>query len=199
MSNQAGWMLFVDGENFAIRAQELAKREELALSVDQTNYMQDVFVWLPGWDPLTTPFQHRIFPLDNAHAVRAYYYTSVAGDDVKVLEVKRALRALNFDHQVFKKVRGSKSKGVDISLTKDMLSHAFLDHYEDAILIAGDGDYAPLVNEVKRRGKRVYLWFFAGDVLGTAGDLALIADLFVDMTPHFIETWRRRLTRVAPA
>ena len=56
-------------------------------------------------------------------------------------------------------------KGVDISLAKDLLSHAFLDNYDYAILYSGDGDYVPLVEEVKRIGKNVMVCFFDTDCL----------------------------------
>jgi uncharacterized LabA/DUF88 family protein len=62
---------------------------------------------------------------------------------------------------VFKKDKqGRKTKGVDITLTRDMLSHAFRGNYDVARLIAGDGDYLPLIEEVKRLGKRVQVCFF---------------------------------------
>jgi len=141
-------MLFVDGENFTIRAQELAKQKGLKLGADPANYLQDVFVW-----------HTRTFPIENSLGTRAYYYTSVVGDEAKIDSVRHNLRTLGFDPQVFKKLSGAaKSKGVDIALTKDMLSHAFQDHYTDALLIAGDGDYVPLIAEVKRFGETGLRW-----------------------------------------
>jgi uncharacterized LabA/DUF88 family protein len=51
-------------------------------------------------------------------------------------------------------------KGVDVTLTVDMLSGAYQDLYDTAILVSSDGDFAPLVEEVRRRGKRVeYVYF----------------------------------------
>ena len=41
----------------------------------------------------------------------------------------------------------AKAKGVDIALTTDMLSNAFLGNYDVAVLVAGDGDYVPLVEQ----------------------------------------------------
>lgn len=191
MTNVAGWMLFVDGENFTIRAQELARQEGLSLDIAPTHHLRDVFVWLPGWRPLAGVHLRRIFPVENTLATRAYYYSSVVGDNEKVAGVRRSLRVLEFDPQVFKKPTGTaKSKGVDITLTKDMLSHAFQGHYDDAVLIAGDGDYVPLVEEVKRQGKRVYVGFFDRSGLGLSDDLRLTADRFGDLTPHFVDAWR---------
>jgi uncharacterized LabA/DUF88 family protein len=175
------WMLFVDGENLTIRAQEFAKAEGSDLKLLRERYLADVFVWPPQWDPLAS----YIFPV-NVSAIRAYYYTSVTGDDGKIAEVKQALRYLHFDPQVFKKSsRQQKSKGVDITLTKDMLSHAYSNNYDGAVLIAGDGDYVPLIEEVKRRGKNVFVAFFAAANLGLNPDIPLVADQFFPLEEAF--------------
>ena len=79
---------------------------------------------------------------------------------------------------------------MDIALTKDMLSHAFLGNYGVAVLVAGDGDYVPLIGEVKRLGKRVHLVFFEGE--GLNPKLKLASDEFLDVTRQFLERWRSR-------
>ncbi len=189
-------MLFVDGENFTIRAQELAKQEGLKLDLDPAYYLRDVFAWIPEFSsPVQCVRDFRLFPVENTLGTRAYYYTSAVGDDDRIGGVRRSLRALGFEPRVFKKPSGSlKSKGVDITLTKDMLSHAFQDHYRDAVLIAGDGDYVPLVEEVKRFGKRVYVAFFAGAGFELSEELHLAADRFSDISTLFTERWRFRIT-----
>src|SRR5437870_10187393 len=78
--------MFVDGENFTLRAQELARREGLTLSIDPARYLQDVFVWIPTWHPIRPPVG---FPLERNRATRSYYYTSVTSDDPKIVEVRR--------------------------------------------------------------------------------------------------------------
>ena len=185
------WMLFVDGENFTIRGQELAKQEGLSLDADPRSYLKDVFLWFPTFDALNGIYANFSFSVAGL-GMRAYYYTSVTGDDDKVVTVRRSLRALGFDPQVFKKTSG-KSKGVDITLTKDMLSHAFRDHYQVAVLIAGDRDYVPLIEETKRCGKRVHVGFFDREGLGLAEEVKLVADLFVDLTEGFVRLWRARI------
>jgi uncharacterized LabA/DUF88 family protein len=125
----------------------------------EERFRRDTFVWMPNMSPIDRPFLGNS-NLDVRGCVRSYYYATVQGDDTLVSAVKKSLWELGFTPRVFKKNKGQKAKGVDITLTKDMLSHAFLDHYEAAILVAGDGDYAPLVDAVKERGKRVICWFF---------------------------------------
>ncbi len=100
-------------------------------------------------------------------AARPHCYTSAVGDQPKITPIRSLLRQLDFDPHVFKKeARHSRSKAVDITLTRDMLSGAFLGSYDAAVLIAGDGDYLPIIEEVKRLGKRVSAAFFSGEGLG---------------------------------
>jgi hypothetical protein len=62
---------------------------------------------------------------------------------------------------VFTKQRGGEpSKGVDVTLTTALVSHAYRDDYDVAFLICGDGDYVPVVEEIKHAGKRVVVVFF---------------------------------------
>ncbi|MEW6105133.1 MAG: NYN domain-containing protein [Bacillota bacterium] len=51
-------------------------------------------------------------------------------------------------------------KGVDVSLAVDMLSRAYKDHYDIAVLVSGDGDFARVLQEVKDLGKKVEVAFF---------------------------------------
>lgn len=182
------WMAFVDGENLAIQGKKVAADNGITL-IEGENYRKDVYVWLPK-TKATTRIGHAAAPTPIFRfATRAYYYTSLVGSDEDITSVRRSLRELGFDPQVFKrKASQRKSKGVDIALTKDMLSHAFLDHYEVAVLIAGDGDYVPLVEQVKRLGKPVFVWFFEN--YGLQDELKLASDWFCDLTPLYVEDWK---------
>lgn len=51
-------------------------------------------------------------------------------------------------------------KGVDIFLTSDMISLAYENAYDVAVLVSGDGDYEALVELVKSKGKRVVVVSF---------------------------------------
>jgi len=46
-------------------------------------------------------------------------------------------------------------KGDDIKLTVDMLSDAYEDQYDTAVIVSGDGDFKPLVDKVRKLGKKV--------------------------------------------
>ena len=51
-------------------------------------------------------------------------------------------------------------KGDDINLALDMLNDAWEDKYDKAILISGDGDFAPLLSFVKKKNKRIQVITF---------------------------------------
>jgi uncharacterized LabA/DUF88 family protein len=88
-----------------------------------------------------------------------------------------------------RKKKGEKAKGVDIALSKDLLSHAYLDNYDVAVVIAGDGDYIPLLEEVKRRGKVVLGSFFSEE--GLNPEFPLACDAFFPIDEIFEARWRR--------
>lgn len=176
-------MLFVDGENLAIRGREFAASHGLSLD-DGAFYSRDVFLWLPT---VAHACQFAVDETYQSRGLRAHYYTSVVGDDDRINVVKRALWDLGFEPNVFKRIQGQqRSKGVDISLAVDVLRHAYRGDYDIALLVAGDGDYVPLVQEVKRLGKIVDVAFF-GTVVHPA--LLIASDTFRALDKTFVAAW----------
>jgi uncharacterized LabA/DUF88 family protein len=53
------------------------------------------------------------------------------------------------------KVSYRTEKGVDVQIAAHMLVHAFDNQYDTAILVSQDGDFAPVVAEIRRLGKSV--------------------------------------------
>ena len=51
-------------------------------------------------------------------------------------------------------------KGIDASLSTDLLWYAIQNGYDIAILVSGDADYIPPVEKVRLLGKRIELWAF---------------------------------------
>jgi uncharacterized LabA/DUF88 family protein len=47
-----------------------------------------------------------------------------------------------------------KQKGVDILMSIDAVSKAYLNHYDTGIFVMGDGDFVPLIEAVKDTGKK---------------------------------------------
>jgi hypothetical protein len=156
------WMMFIDGENLTIRAQAIAEKDAIDL-MDKAYFdffRKDTYFWptdLQGhwWAPSPKRVNILVTP------ERRWYYTSAQGDESTQEQVHDELSAAEFAPVVIRKrANQRKSKGVDIALTKDMLVQAFLNNYDVAVLVAGDGDYVPVVEEVKRLGKWVIVAFF---------------------------------------
>ena len=55
---------------------------------------------------------------------------------------------------------GAIEKKVDIKIAIDMISLAYENSYDTAILVSGDGDFIPVVKKIKELGKNVEVWAF---------------------------------------
>jgi uncharacterized LabA/DUF88 family protein len=186
------WMMFVDGENLTIRAQEWARDKNIQLQ-EGLYYKRDVLVWMPGVEAKTRPLHHDGLEELQYLGQRSYYYTSATGNDEKLRSIRETLWYLEFQPEVFKKAKGynRKTKAVDIALATGLLGNAYRDNYDAAVLVAGDGDYVPLVEEAKRLGKVVHVTFFGEKEYGLSPDLRLASDRFWDLEEVFAEAWER--------
>jgi uncharacterized LabA/DUF88 family protein len=188
--NAHRWMMFVDGENLTFRAQNLAKDKHIPLR-EGSYYKPDILIWIPEYLGTTRLLHSGRSSMGlQPEGLRAYYYTSTTGDENKIRSVKESLWEVGFQPEVFKKPKKQdRSKGVDIALATDLLGNAYRDNYDAAILVAGDGDYVPLVEEVKRLGKVVHVAFFLAKGHGLSPDLRLASDYFWDISMLFAEAW----------
>jgi uncharacterized LabA/DUF88 family protein len=179
-------MVFVDGENLTIRGQEFAKERGIDL-IRGRWWEPNRFLWLPGTeaDLIANVLQPSLQGFPN-RSERAHYYTAVAADEENLAATRLAVRDLGFEPNVFKK-KGGRSKGVDVTLTAELVAHAYRETYGVAYLIAGDGDYAPMVEEAKRAGRFVVVSFFERH--GLSPELRIAADRFVDLSGPFVDAW----------
>jgi NYN domain-containing protein len=80
---------------------------------------------------------------------------------------------------------GTVEKGVDAAIITDLLSMAFDDNYDNAVLVSGDADYAPAVQYIqKKTDKQIVQAFFKshGDQLRTAcWDHIFFEDLYAKL------------------
>lgn len=195
----ARWMMFVDGESM-LKTGLAYLRESGIEPLSGVHYESNGFLWFTYDKRLRRIFR----PLDQApletYALRWHYYTAIQGDTDRVNEVGDRLRALGFEAEVFKKV-AKRSKGVDIALVRDFIGHAYQDDYDTAVLVSGDRDFVPLVEEVKRQGKRVISLFFS---VGRDPELARSADQALSFDSELLDWWKngepnKRLLDAAPA
>lgn len=167
------WMMFVDGENLAIRAAKVAG----SLLVSGQHYQPNVFVWMPGVPPKVSVIKILGGPELEERSVRAHYFTALTADHPEIDRVRDVVRGCGFEAHVFKKREG-RAKQVDIALTARALVEAAKDTYDVALLIAGDEDYVPLIQGLKDLGKSVYLTFFDEPECGLSPELRRVSDTF---------------------
>jgi len=176
-------MLFADGENLVARYQALLKsgREPFTDGNNcRVHHQPDVFVWRDD------------FWVEHGNVRRATYYTSCIGDDNIRAEVQENIRRFNLRQRdswtaltayvVRRSKNTGRSKGVDIKLTTDFLTHAFNRNMDTAFLMSGDGDFVPMVEEAKRYGVRVIVYAFTS---GLSRDLKLASDYFYSLDDVF--------------
>lgn len=101
--------------------------------------------------------------------IRTYYYDAIVDEREKEKRQEQTsffsrIRNVPFCTvrlgRLIKTEQDYRQKGVDILMAIDMLTKAYANHYEIAILFAGDGDFVDLVEAVKDAGKRVYGAYF---------------------------------------
>lgn len=128
-------------------------------------------------DPTTHP---------NALLGRITYYDALPdheGDGSNDSETYwNAIEVLDDVHLGFGALRGLKrkvrQKGVDTLIAVDMLVGAFSGLFDIAVLVAGDADFVPVVEEVKRSGVMVAV---AASATSLSKHLRRVADRFIDL------------------
>jgi len=112
--------------------------------------------------------------------VRAYAYTGLDPDNENQRNF-HAFLARNSYKVVSKDIRkygdGKVKANLDIELVVDLMKTAR--NLDIAIVISGDGDFAPAIRAVQEMGVRVEVVSFRGN---TSSDLIEVADLFTDIT-----------------
>lgn len=76
-------------------------------------------------------------------------------------------------------------KGVDMAIAMDVLALAYRDAYDLAILVTSDGDFSPLIQQVRSLGKNVWVAFGAR---ARSQALNEAADFTFTMTDDFLRS-----------
>ena len=81
-------------------------------------------------------------------------------------------------------------KGVDVMLATDLVTHAYKDHYDTAIVVSGDADFYPALQAVKDVGKHIEVAAFDMNLSGESGR---VADVVVKFNKtYFTGLWTTR-------
>jgi len=129
--------------------------------------------------------------------VRTYYYDALpTNQDDKFQNQEKFLKKIRESNEFFEirlgrtKLDGKgrqKQKGVDTLIALDMLSKAYEDQYDVAVLLSGDEDLLDVVFAVKNVGKQVYGAYFAtttSQLMKDSFDKSVVFDR------TFLERWQ---------
>lgn len=179
---------FADGENLVLRYQDMIKKGSKPKA--GVVHVPDILVWHPD-----------ITEANVTDITRVTYYQTCFGDDPKIEAAKQTIKDVRYTYtmaygskvdtsgglipRVFKKEsKSTKTKSVDINLTVDMLRYIPNPKFDVLLLLSGDGDYLPLVEEVCRSGKQVWVAAFSD---GLNSSMKMAADEFIDLDPIFFK------------
>ncbi len=116
----------------------------------------------------------------NRDFVRAYAYTGLDPENENQRQFHAFLARSGYK-VVSKDIRkygdGRMKANLDIELVVDMMRMA--EKLDIAIVVSGDGDFAPAIAAVQQKGVRVEVISFRGN---TSSDLIDVADVFIDIT-----------------
>ena len=129
--------------------------------------------------------------------IRTYYYNirQESPDNPKLAESQdRFLNALYETEYLEVKLgiwkqRGQTmvEKGVDVMIAADLISHAYEDHYDTAILVSGDADFYPALQVVKDTGKQVEVAAFDSNL---SSEAARFSDSIIKFNKsYFDDLW----------
>jgi len=136
--------------------------------------------------------------------IRIYYYDALPEspdprEKMQQLHIRKIKDTPGFEDVLgnLKKSKkmGQKQKGVDTQIAIDMLSKAYEDHYDIAVLIAGDEDFLPVVEAVKNTGKRVYGVYFESHI---SNDLKESFDRHLTLTRRWFAEAALKVQAIIP-
>jgi len=123
-----------------------------------------------------------------------YYYIAVVrreDDEQRYIDQQRFIERLNHLDYFQVKLgrlmpRGSTvvEKGVDVNIAVDMLKYAYLNAYDTAIIVTGDGDFTTAVEAVKDLGKHVENAYFE---TGRSQELQRVCDRFIKLDERYLQ------------
>ena len=147
-------MVFVDGYYLE---SNLKKQWGDDITVDYSKFRESLYSYLHlGTDRSVT------------YVIRIYYYDAIEEGMLKPFEQDIKHKLIN-DTEYFELRLGRlkkdgegkpRQKGVDTLIALDMVTKAYQNHYDIAVLLAGDDDFLDVVRAVKNAGKQVFGFYF---------------------------------------
>ncbi len=183
-------MIFIDGQNIACRYKEMKQegREDIAAGLTA---IDDTFIWRP----INFEYPNLIRGGRCAWDItRVYYYTYFEVDPSTIKEREGRIKDIRvfttglqtLSPVLFRKDKGARAvKGDDIALTVEALHHAYNHNVDVVHIITGDGDYVPVIKEIKHLGVNVFVSAFSK---GLNAELKKEADFFFNLDDLFFRS-----------
>ncbi len=178
----------------------MANQERVAIFIDGSNFYHSVKDTFQIHDN-QVDFAKLIEILKNKRMLIGVYYYNAPLDRGYNFEIYRKqqkffseLRKIPGFHIVLcnmRKIRKADGtyefavKGDDIHLATDMLSFAYENVYDTAILVSGDGDFVPVIKKIQKLGKNVENAYFSisrSDFLRNVCNSSILLDEVVKST-----------------
>ncbi len=161
-------MVFIDGSNlYHVLTQSCGRHDiqfdKFALKLANGRQLQRIYYYNIRQESDTNPnvgFEQQKF-LDSLY-------------DTPYVEVRLGIWKQRGDTMV--------EKGVDVMLATDLVTHAYNDHYDTAIVVSGDADFYPALQAVKDVGKHIEVAAFDMNLSAESGRVA-------DVTINFKKTY----------
>lgn len=147
--------IFIDGSNFYHSVKETFSIYDTD-SVDFAALIQNLRM-----DRLLVGTFYYNAPLDRGYNPEIYRKQQKFFDELRLIPefhiVLCKMRKIKLDNGKYE----FKVKGDDIHLAVDMVSMAYENRYDTAILVSGDGDFVPAIKKVQKLGKHVENAYFS--------------------------------------
>ena len=142
--------MFIDGGYIRGRLQELGRNDILSSAEKYARFLRQFI----------SRFRNISYVIGKVVVTRAYYYDAIVTVEDYPEEHRRQKEFFNKLQlnmsmcevklgDLVKTSRGYKQKGVDTLIAIDMITKAYLNHYDVAYLVAGDRDFVNVVKAVK--------------------------------------------------
>ncbi len=176
--NSLRTFLFIDGNNLICRFQEVLKQKVKKDKINEKDFLndssiileKDSFLWKKNMNIVFPQLSHIRYEI-----VRAYYYTYC--NEKKVKEMRKKISdtsiigsepVLKLTSEIITRNKSEQAKGDDIKICLDSIRHASNNSADVIYLFSGDGDFLPLVEELQKMGKYVFVAAF--DYIGNDKD-----------------------------
>lgn len=121
----------------------------------------------------------KTFLAANFFLTGAWYYTGVDSIEPTQRSFLSQLRQYDYEviaKEVVKRADGSRKANLDVKIALDMMK--FVNFYDTAVLVSGDGDLQWVVEELQNQGKRVVV---VGLDSRTSYELRDLADQYIEL------------------